>query len=178
MSEVFGGETSIAAMLCRHNAWANRKLFEACEGLTDEQLDAGVPGTFGSVRDTLLHIVGAEVSYVARVTGRTPGESPKPDEVLSVERLKQDAHWTGEELLNLALGARPSDIVRQTRMGRNIEYPQAALLAQAIHHGNEHRAQVATMLTQQGIEPPDMSVWLYIEEMGLISDMDKQSASV
>ena len=26
--------------LFRHNAWANERLFDACEGLTDVQLDA------------------------------------------------------------------------------------------------------------------------------------------
>ncbi len=56
--------------LFRHNTWANLKLLDACRSLGDEHLDANVPGTFGSIRDTLLHIVGAEVSY--RSQGKWP----------------------------------------------------------------------------------------------------------
>jgi uncharacterized damage-inducible protein DinB len=44
--------------LFRHHLWANLRLFERCAGLTNEQLDAPVVGTYGSIRDTLQHIVG------------------------------------------------------------------------------------------------------------------------
>ena len=46
--------------LYSHNLWANIKLFECCAGLSDEQLDSTIIGTFGTIRDTLQHIVGAE----------------------------------------------------------------------------------------------------------------------
>jgi uncharacterized damage-inducible protein DinB len=34
-------------------------------------------------------------------------------------------------------------------------------LAQAIHHGTDHRSQVCTALTTLGIEPPAIDVWDY-----------------
>jgi uncharacterized damage-inducible protein DinB len=34
-------------------------------------------------------------------------------------------------------------------------------LAQALHHANEHRAQVCTILSAGGYEPPDVSAWGY-----------------
>ncbi|NTU79168.1 MAG: hypothetical protein HGA45_07160 [Chloroflexales bacterium] len=30
-----------------------------------------------------------------------------------------------------------------------------------VTHATEHRAQIATIITQLGMEPPDLSVWLY-----------------
>jgi hypothetical protein len=39
-------------------------------------------------------------------------------------------------------------------------------LAQALHHGNEHRAHVCTILGTLGIEPPDVSVWGYAQGAG------------
>ena len=39
-----------------------------------------------------------------------------------------------------------------------------ALLLQAIHHGQEHRTQVESMLGQLGIEPPGLSGWRYFDE--------------
>jgi uncharacterized damage-inducible protein DinB len=41
--------------------------------------------------------------------------------------------------------------------------PVWLLLLQAINHATEHRAQVAAILTQQGIEPPGMDGWTYHE---------------
>ena len=51
---------SILGKMFEHNRWANLRAVEACAGLTDAQLDATVPGTYGSVRDTLMHVAGAE----------------------------------------------------------------------------------------------------------------------
>lgn len=166
--------------LFRHNTWANVKLLTACEGLSDEQLEANIPGTFGTIRDTLLHIVGAEVSYVRRVTGRTgklPSERPKEGgEYPSFDVLKHDAQWCGEELLQLALNVGPGDIVREEEeeQGKKfqVQYKLTALLTQAINHSTEHRAQIATILTQQGVEPPDMSGWAYMQETGQLEETE------
>ena len=48
---------SLLVMFYEHNTWANLRLLDFCAGLSDEQLDASAPGTFGRVRDTLVHIV-------------------------------------------------------------------------------------------------------------------------
>lgn len=46
--------------LFKHNLWGNLRLLDACEKLSDEQLDATSPGTYGSIRDTLVHIASGE----------------------------------------------------------------------------------------------------------------------
>ncbi len=56
----------------RHNAWENQRLFDTCESLSDAQLDATVVGTFGSIRTTLVHIVGAQERYVAALAEAEP----------------------------------------------------------------------------------------------------------
>ena len=45
------------AEMFRYNRWANLRLLEDCKGLPDDQLDQLVPGPFGSIRSTLLHLV-------------------------------------------------------------------------------------------------------------------------
>ena len=169
-------EEGFITHLFRHNTWATLKLLDACAGLGDEQLDVMVPGTFGTIRDTLLHIVGAEVSYVQRVTGRLPGEAPQPGEYPSIDVLRESTVWCGEELIQMAMGASPDQIVRQTRRGKNIQYRLTGLLTQAINHATEHRAQVATILTQQGFQPPEMSGWAYMQETGLLSETPEDIA--
>jgi uncharacterized damage-inducible protein DinB len=39
--------------------------------------------------------------------------------------------------------------------------PASIILIQAINHATEHRAHVMTIITQMGIEPPDVSGWEY-----------------
>jgi len=65
MQDTERGDTSVLSTLFAHNGWANRKLLEFCEQLSDEQLDATAIGCFGSIRVTLVHIVGAEFLKVS-----------------------------------------------------------------------------------------------------------------
>ena len=41
-------------------------------------------------------------------------------------------------------------------------------LAQAIHHGTDHRSQICTALTMLGIEPPFIDVWAFGAETGRV----------
>jgi uncharacterized damage-inducible protein DinB len=70
----------ILTMLYRHNLWANLRLLERCAELTSEQMDARIPGSRGSIHDTLQHIVTAEQSYFSRISTGQPtrrrGEAP------------------------------------------------------------------------------------------------------
>jgi uncharacterized damage-inducible protein DinB len=54
--------------LYRHKTWATLKLIELCQSLDDEYLDATIPGTYGTVRETLRHLVNAEEGYLRQLT--------------------------------------------------------------------------------------------------------------
>jgi uncharacterized damage-inducible protein DinB len=41
------------------------------------------------------------------------------------------------------------------------------IVAQLVHHGNEHRTQVTTILGANGIEPPPVSAWGYGRAAGI-----------
>ena len=159
---------SVLTALFQHNTWANLKLLEFCAALSEEQLDTAATGTYGSIRATLHHLVGGEVSYVHRVTGKLPNTPSFRDRFPGWAVLKQAAQWTGDELLQLALSARADTIVEEWSDDHKIkvEYPLASLMLQAINHATEHRAHVSTILTQLGLEPPSMDGWAYMEETG------------
>jgi uncharacterized damage-inducible protein DinB len=165
------GDASVLTTLFEHNLWANLKLLDFCERLNDEQLDATAIGGFGSIRDTLLHIVGAEVSYVERVNGKLPPAWPSGDQFPGFDALKGAVRWAGAELLELALSARSDTVVRQRPPRQLIEYKLASLMIQAVSHSTEHRTQIATIITQLEMGPPDMSGWKYMEEIGELQDL-------
>lgn len=160
------GDTSVVVTLFAHNTWANLKLLGYCERLSDEQLDTTGIGCYGAIRDTLVHIVGAEVSYVRRVTGKLPPYPFERGQFPGFAVLKDVARWAGDELLQLALSARKDTIVRERDGGLIGQYTLASLMVQEITHATEHRTQVAAIITQLGMEPPDMSGWNYMVETG------------
>jgi uncharacterized damage-inducible protein DinB len=171
MQENEPGDTSVLTTLFEHNAWANLKLLDFCAHLSDAQLDATAIGGFGSIRDTLVHIVDAEVSYVERVNGKLPPQPLPENPFPGVGVLKEAVRWAGDELLQLALSARSDTNVRQRPPRRRFEYKLASLMIQAVTHSTEHRTQVSAIITQLGMEPPDMSGWQYMEDIGELKEL-------
>ncbi|CAA9541404.1 MAG: hypothetical protein AVDCRST_MAG49-883 [uncultured Thermomicrobiales bacterium] len=151
---------SILVKLFEHNRWANLRAVEACAGLDDAHLGATVAGTAGSVRDTLMHIAGAEQRYVERLSGRRPTYGER-DGWPGTEALRQALDESGGALIALAGNADPDEVLRGEYQGRPVALPVATLYVQAINHATEHRSQIATILTQQGVEPPDFSGWAW-----------------
>ena len=156
-------EESPLVEIFRHNVWANLRLLDACENLSEEQFQATVPGTFGTIRDTLMHIVLAERGYLSRTTGQPPAITLKRDEFPGIATLRESVRLSGEGLAQVAARARSTDIIGEEWQGRFYNIPVTIFLVQAINHATEHRTQVATILTQLGIEPPSIDGWAYME---------------
>ena len=145
----------------------NRQLAEACRPLSPEQLGATVDGTYGSIAATLVHIANSQVGYAARLL-----------DIPRLESLPEDP-FPGFETLTarFAIGDSQLEGAAQSPPDRDVEVtgddpvgtwrmPVSLFLVQAINHGTEHRSQVATILTQLGIEPPEMDGWAYFDASG------------
>ena len=147
----------------KHNTMMNRQLVEACRQLTSEQVGASATGTYGSIGATLVHIANGQVGYAARLL-----DTERP------ERLPEDP-FPGFEALaeRFALGdAQLEEAAAKADKDRRVQVtgddppgtwwmPVSLFPLQAINHGTEHRSQVATILTNLGVEPPEMDGWTY-----------------
>jgi len=173
MRQAEPGGMSVVTALFHHNVWANLKLLDFCESLTEEQLGTTAVGGYGAIHSTLVHLIGAEISYVERVNGRLPPQPLTRGQWPGFAVLKDAVRWTAGEMLQLAVAARTDTLVREQEGRAVVQYPLADLMAQAITHSCEHRTQVATILTQLGLEPPDMSNWGYMEETGLFREFEE-----
>ena len=151
----------------KFNLWANLRLLDACAGLDSAVLDATVPGTYGSIRTTLLHVVAAEEGYVGRFTGRRPDRPLRDGESFpGFDELRRQTVQNGEALI--AIGERfvPGQMLQIPYDGQIHEVAAILVLIQATTHAADHRSQVATILTQQGITPPEIDGWAYWESQG------------
>ena len=157
--------TSALSELFTHNLWANLRLLDVCEWLDQVQLDATVPGTYGSIRDTLIHLLAAEGRYVALLSDRQPDQRFNARTGFpGWEELRVRARQSGEALIAIAEDFDASRVLRGTRGGEAYAIPAVVPIVQAINHATEHRVQIATILTQQGVEPPVLDGWTYGEE--------------
>ncbi len=160
--------------LFRHKTWATATLIEACARLDDAQLDATAPGTFGTIRDTLHHLVGADEGYLFQVTGvRVP--DPLRDSRVPLADLAQRIRRTGE---HWEAAARDPQIGgREVVTSDGWRTPVVIPMAQAIHHADDHRAHVLTILGANGIELPgieigeDLDVWHHGIATGLMREV-------
>ena len=59
-------------------------------------------------------------------------------------------------------------LVRHRDDGSETAAPLSIRLAQAVHHGTDHRSQICTALTSLGIEPPFIDVWAFGETDGRV----------
>jgi uncharacterized damage-inducible protein DinB len=151
--------------LFRHNHWANVRILERCAGLTDEQLAATIAGTYGSIRDTLQHIVTAERSYFSRISTGQRYDRPEDAPPLTLADMMDSIRTTGSGLIEWAPKVQAGDTVQIDWDGTPREVPKTILLTQAINHATEHRAQIMAILTQLGIQPPDLDSWSYFDEL-------------
>ena len=155
---------STAAELFRHNLWANLRLLDACAQLSEDDLAATAPGTYGAVRDTLTHLVASEARYVGEFTGRPPKTRPEELPFALFEAIRASAADSGEELIEIAERTQPADLLRGTYRGTPYETPASTLLIQAINHATEHRAHIVTILSQRGVKTPGLDGIAYAPE--------------
>jgi uncharacterized damage-inducible protein DinB len=147
--------------LYRHHLWSNLRTIEACAALTGEQLDATMPGTYGSIRSTLLHMLRGEDGYVARMVNRPPAPRLEDAPFPGFPALRAAAERTGNELIEVAENLDAGTILRGTWEGEPYEHPIMLFIIQALDHGTEHRTHIGSLMGAQGIEPPENDGWAY-----------------
>jgi uncharacterized damage-inducible protein DinB len=154
--------------LVRHNAWATNELLAFCRGLDEATLNATVPGTYGSIIETLQHLVDSEASYIRRLTGAWPDHPWKGDRVVGLEVLAERATILAATLEQYLAGEWDSETLGEAYgdEGEVFAVRAGIFLTQALHHANEHRAHVCTILGALGHEPPDVSAWGYADATG------------
>jgi uncharacterized damage-inducible protein DinB len=154
--------------LAKHNAWANAEILAFCRDLDGPTLESTVPGTFGTIIETLRHLIDSEASYIWRLTQAWPDHPWRDDETVEIDVLAERAAVLGETLRHFVGGDWDPERWGEGRgdNGDIFAIRAGIFLTQALHHGSEHRAHVCTILGALGIEPPDVSAWGYAQATG------------
>lgn len=154
-----------------HHMWATLQVMDVCAGLDAGQIEATAPGTYGTILDTLRHIVAADSGYLFAMTGGKV--QPIDEEQMDLAELRKTTEGLASEYVSLLATDLDPDqvVVRRRDDGSETHAPLGIRLAQAVHHGTDHRSQICTVLTTLGIEPPLIDVWDYADQDGRLVEI-------
>jgi uncharacterized damage-inducible protein DinB len=150
--------------LVRHNIWATGQILDFCRNADEATLNATVPGTYGSILVTLRHMINSEASYLYRLTGARPSHPWSGEETVGVDVLAERAAILANAWERfLASYEVDTERLGEARGGDGKVFAVRAgiFITQALHHANEHRAQICTIIGACGFEAPDVSAWDY-----------------
>jgi uncharacterized damage-inducible protein DinB len=147
-----------------YHYWANRKLFAVVATLTPEEFTRPVAGSYGSIRNTLVHTLSAEWGWLERCGGATRGPALKAEDFPTFAPLQE--RWTLVEGHVRAFLAGLTDV----DVTRIVEFPAlfsirggqlGSLMQHGAIHAVHHRGQVALLLRALGKPSGNFDILFY-----------------
>jgi uncharacterized damage-inducible protein DinB len=155
-----------------YSYWANKKLFQVMSQLTPEQFTRTVAGSYGSIRNTLVHVLSAEWGWLDRCGGPPRGPALKPDDYATMESLVQAWNAVERHVREFLSNLTEDDLIRVVEFTNPRGEKRAGVLGQLLQHGAthgvHHRGQVALLLRSLGYTPGNFDMLIY--------DAEKRSA--
>lgn len=154
--------------------WANEKLFGVVETLSDEAFTQEVAGAYGSVRNTLVHILSAEWGWMSKCGGpQREGRLVAEDFAAPVDviaRIRRVSAQIKTFLASLSDEALNQPVEYSGAGGAARVMPAGELIHHAIVHGIHHRGQVALLLRMLDKTPGNFDIlFYYAEKRGVIA---------
>lgn len=153
--------------LARYNGWANRRLFEACSKLPQEEYFKTRPAFFKSIHGTLSHILLVDRIWIGRATGKPIPPLPL-NQILygDFPGLKVARAVADDRIVNSVDqidAAALERIVTFTRSsGASAQLPMKYLLGHLFNHATHHRGQAHDMLSQTAQAPPELDLFIFL----------------
>ncbi len=141
--------------LFAYNRWANERVLDAAAKLDESAFGRPLGSSFGSVRDTLAHVLAADWAWLERWRGRSPATPPAWDASTLAAIRSRWAELEREREAFVA-GLTDADLERElayrTLSGAAVRNTFSEMLRHVVNHSSYHRGQVVGMLRQLGAE--------------------------
>ena len=145
-------------------------MFKSLTPLSEEQLSRKLGGSFPSVRETLVHILGAEWVWLRRWKGTSPpallNAAEYPD-LKSVKAKWAEVEAEQTEFVNNVTEASLKEPLKYVNLkGQAYQYPLGRLMQHLVNHGSYHRGQVTNFLRMLGAQPAALDLLVYFDVEG------------
>ena len=147
-----------------YNRWADERLWQVIESLTQDQLNADLHNGIGSMLATLLHMVSAAWLWRSRWQGNMPTSMLSVEDFPSLSSLR--ARWQEEEeqLQRFLATLHTEDLNRELRYvrfrtpGQVFAQPLWKTMLHLINHQTQHRSEIAMQLTALNHSPGELGM--------------------
>ena len=161
------------ALMARFNAWVNKRVYGCVAGLSDADYRKDRKAYFGSIHNTLNHLLVVDRTWTSRIRSVDHGIESL-DQILYDDFAALRAAREAEDaaLIQLVDGLSDEELRSpvsyrfMTGDGRHSSRRHHILIT-LFNHQTHHRGQIHAMLTQQDIDPPPLDVIVFLEEAGL-----------
>jgi uncharacterized damage-inducible protein DinB len=164
-------------LLYDYNDWANHRVLEHVERLTPEQFHTPDAGTYGSIHETLVHMMDAEWSWAGVIWAGKGRDADwdaieiKPEDYPDVAAIRSkwgeiEAYLDGF-IANLTPDGENSPdqiVVWEGDPGAVRRRKLWPLMLHVVNHDTQHRSEVAAMLTRFGHSPGELDLTQYLRE--------------
>lgn len=152
-------------ILYDYGYWANKNLFDVIARLTPEQFTQPVAGSYGSIRNTLVHAMSAEAGWLDRCGGPERGPRLDPADFPTLESVIQNWSKVETHVREFLTNLKDEDLARSAEFtdprGNTHSLPVGELMQHAVIHDIHHRGQVVLLLRMLGQEPGNIDMLIY-----------------
>lgn len=163
--------------LLEYTVWANRRVLRTAIQLPPAELIKPLGGSFGSLRGTFTHMMGAEWLWLERFQDRSPEQVFDETEFEDLLALRE--RWGAiEDARSRWFRDLPDDgisrrIAYKTLAGNPGEAPLWQLIQHVANHATYHRGQAVFMLKLLGATPAATDLVLWDREKLALKDREK-----
>lgn len=148
-----------------YSYWSNAWLRDVLSQLTTEQFTQPVAGSYGSIRNTMVHMLSAEWGWLERCGGTVRGPALLARDYPTVTSLFHRWHYVEARVREFLSSLHDEDLGRVLEFafssGNRHSMRLGQLLQHAAIHGIHHRGQVALLLRTLGYVPGNFDILLY-----------------
>ena len=151
--------------LYSYHEWANKKLLIAVSQLENEEFIQDLSSSFKSIRDTMVHILGAEELWLSRWVGEQGRALLNSDDFPTYSSLSD--RWDGfrNQIDRFLVTLTEEDLLQEISYKNLKGIPYTLELwkqmLHVINHSSFHRGQAVTMLRQLKKQPPSLDLISY-----------------
>ena len=149
--------------MARYNRWQNENLYGVADRLSDEERRRERGAFFGSIHQTLSHLLWSDRIQMSRFTDVPRPAAGIPESVSLYpdwDAFKGERSRFDDTIIDWAATVDPSWLgadhtYYSGAMKRELTKPRWVLVAHMFNHQTHHRGQVHCLLTQAGGKPSD-----------------------
>lgn len=155
--------------LARYNAWANRRLYQSCSALGDDEIRLPRPSFFGSILATLNHGLVGDMLWMERFTDGEGCGIPSLDHILHEDFTALSAARAAFDDTIIVFfdgfsGDPDAMFSYHTIAGTPASTPLGLTMMHMFNHATHHRGQVHDMLSATTAPPPPLDLIYFLRD--------------